>query len=124
MKKTMQFLFALSMIMEGQNSFAGTPETASILDKPESITSTKSSAKGIQYLILTVTDDLMKPIQGDTVNAPCTGQKPALTNTAGVAEFSYSGSCPCSGAPAYITTKTCDVEISINCSTDNPVICN
>ena len=123
MKKTIQFLFAMTVLFEGQNSFAGTNEM--VTDKPMLNTTLASPTRGIQYLIVTVLDDLTeKPIAGATVNAPCTGLKPMLTNASGVAQFALSGNCNCNNATANVSTTSCNTYITLSCSSDNMAYCH
>jgi|GEM_PF-2436512 len=123
MKKTIQFLFAMSILMEGHNSFAGTNELTTNADKPIANMPLVSPTRGIQYLIVTVLDDKEQPISGATVAAPCTGQSPMLTNKLGIAQFTLTGSCNCNGAEADITTSSCDTHITLSCSGPNDAIC-
>ena len=120
MKKTMQFLFAMSILIEGQSAFAGTPTTS---DKMEVKTSLVSSTRGQQFLLITVMDDIGKPLPNATVNAPCTGLKPMLTNASGIAQFALPGNCGCNNQHADISTSTCNVRITLNCSSENPAVC-
>jgi hypothetical protein len=123
MKKTIQFLFAMSILMEGQNSFAGTNEITLTPDRPSINTQLASPARGIQYLIVTVMDDKEQPIAGATVSAPCTGQSAMQTNKLGIAQFTLSGSCNCNGSQADITTSSCETRITLSCSGSNDAVC-
>jgi hypothetical protein len=122
MKKTIQFLFAMSILMEGQNSFAGTTEINATLDKAAA-TPMISTSKGIQYVIVTVMDDNYKPIAGASVAAPCTGQKAIITDENGNAQFNLPGACNCNGATAYISSPSCTMQIPLKCGADNEAIC-
>lgn len=117
MKKTMQLLFAMSIIIEGQNTFAGTnkailPEA----EKPLINTPAINPIKGQQYIAIMVFDGYENPIAGATVNAPCTGMKPVITGANGVATFILPGACNCNGAPAYVTTSTCSTTVPLQCN--------
>jgi hypothetical protein len=120
MKKTIQFLFAMSILLEGHSSFAGIPESA---DKTLPTMPLLSPVRGPQVLIITVLDDKEQPIAGATVSAPCTGQSAMLTNKLGVAQFTLTGSCNCNGAEADITTSSCDTRITLSCTGDNDAVC-
>jgi hypothetical protein len=124
MKKTMQFLFAMSILMEGQSSFAGTTEIpSSISDKTTLNAPILSTIRGQQVVMVIVLDDVGKPIAGATVAAPCTGLSPMLTNSSGIAQFNLKGNCNCNGAEADITTSTCETRIVLSCGSDNPATC-
>jgi hypothetical protein len=123
MKKTMQFLFAMCILFEGQNSFAGTNVVNANAEKPVANAPMVSPARAQQILVITVLDDLLKPIEGATVSAPCTGQSPKLTNSSGVAQFSWIGTCNCTGTQAEVTTSTCDDLITLHCNVNNQAIC-
>jgi hypothetical protein len=121
MKKTIQILFAMSILMEGQSSFAKTIETKPILGKPE--LPMVSSNKGQQFCMVTVLDDNYKPISGASVAAPCTGQKAITTDENGHAQFYLTGACNCNGAAAYIISPSCTMQIALKCGADNEAIC-
>jgi hypothetical protein len=121
MKKSMQFLFAMSILLEGQSSFAGTNGT--ILDKPILNAPTISPARGQQVVLVTVLDPEGKPIEGASVNAPCTHLSPQITDAEGVATFDLPGSCNCNAQPAYITGTGCSAEIGLQCTSSNDAIC-
>ena len=124
MKKSMQFFFAMCIILEGYQSFAGTPSESTVTDKLSSNAPLSSALKAPQILVITVTDDGMKPIHGAAVYAPCTGiTDPIYTNSAGEAQFSWTGSCNCNGAQAEIITPDCNEYIPLKCSTNNQAIC-
>ena len=123
MKKTIQFLFAMSLLMEGQNSFAGTNEVITNPDKPISKMELVSPTRGQLYLIVTVLDDKEQPIAGATVSAPCTGQSAMQTNKLGIAQFTLTGACNCNGAQADITTSSCETRITLSCSGNNDAFC-
>ena len=123
MKKTIQFLFAMSILMEGQNSFAGVNEITTNPDKPIANMSLTSPSRTIQYLIVTVMDEKDQPVSGATVAAPCTGDNPMLTNENGIVEFPITGNCNCNGAQAAITTSTCNTKITLSCTGSNDAIC-
>ncbi len=125
MKKTLQFLFALSIMLEGGSAFAGTNETTSSSDKNAPATPVVSPMiKGQVVVAITVLDVSNDPIQGAEVAAPCTGQPPAYTNASGVATFTVS-TCNCNDKPAHITTpQGCAVNINLVCGTGNIANCN
>ena len=120
MKKTFQFLFAMSILLEGHSSFAGTTES---VEKTLPSVPLISSTKGPQVLIITVLDDKEQPIAGATVSAPCTGQNPMQTNKLGIAQFTLTGACNCNGAQADITTSSCETRITLSCSGNNDAFC-
>ena len=123
MKKTIQFLFAMCILMDATNSFAGTNDPA-VVEKPVLNTATVNSTRGIQVLILTVVDDSFKPISGATVNAPCTGQGAKVTDSNGNVQFSISGTCGCNEQTAYVTTPAgCATHISLTCTGTNEAVC-
>ena len=123
MKKTIQFLFAMCILMDATNSFAGTNDPA-VIEKPVLNTATVNSTRGIQVLILTVVDDSFKPISGATVNAPCTGQGAKTTDVHGNVQFSLSGACGCNEQTAYVTTPGgCSTHISLTCTGTNEAVC-
>jgi hypothetical protein len=124
MKKTLQFLFAMSILIEGQNSFAGTNEiVSSLTDKPVFNTPLISSTRGQQFLIVLVMDEFEKPISGAHVSAPCTGHGAMMTNESGMVQFPITGNCNCNGASANVTTSSCNTNITLSCSTTNEAIC-
>lgn len=124
MKKTVQFLFAMCILMDATNSFAGTNEPATTPDKPVLTTTSITTSRGIQVLLLTVVDDSFKPIAGATVNAPCTGQGAKVTDSNGNVQFSISGTCACNEQTAYITTPAgCATHINLTCTGTNEAVC-
>ena len=125
MKKTLQFLLVLSIMLEGASSFAGTPGSAASTDKtPEPTPTVNPIIKGQQIIGITVVDASNDPIPGAEVTAPCTGQPPAYTNAAGYASFTVSN-CNCGDKPAHISTvQGCSVNISLVCGTGNMANCN
>ncbi len=111
-------------MFEGYSSFAGTGETTAALDKPVLNAPIASPIRGQQVFIVTVMDDNYNPIAGADVYAPCTGQKPMLTNAQGVAQFTLTGQCNCEGAMAAITTPGgCNEQIELKCNSENPAYC-
>lgn len=120
MKKSMQFLFAMCILFEAQSSFAGTTVNS---DKTIANSTMVSPARGQQVLIVTVLDPMLKPIQGAMVSAPCTGHDPIATNSSGVAQFSWIGTCNCTGTQAEVTTPDDDELVTLKCGVNNQVIC-
>lgn len=111
MKKTMQFLFAMSIILEGNNSFAGTNKTAPVADKPTLTPPVASPIRGQQAVIITVLDAAdYEPVSGAVIAAPCTGERARTTNWTGTAVFQIRSGCHCNGASATVTTPKGDVE--------------
>jgi hypothetical protein len=121
MKRTMQFLFAMSILLEGFSATAGTNPT--IEDKPIANTAMVSTVRSPLVLIVTVLDDSYKPIQGARVAAPCTGLAPIYTDVNGNAQFTLPGRCNCDGAQAQVSTSTCNEYISLKCAGPNEAIC-
>jgi hypothetical protein len=75
-------------------------------------------------VIVIVNDQTQKPIAGATVSAPCTGWPSKTTNVSGQVQFSGTGSCPCSGASANVTTnKGCNVNTTIVCDGTATAVC-
>jgi len=125
MKKTIQFLFAMTILIEGQSAFAGSNEINTIKDKPAVSAPLLSPSRGLQVLILTVEDEVGKPIHGAIVNAPCTGLNAVATDVNGIARFVLPGTCGCGSQPAYISTPHgSNMQVSLSCSGDNVVTCN
>lgn len=123
MKKTVQFLFALCILFPGQKSFAGVNPEAANVDKPTVSAPLANMTRTTMYLAIIVYDEYSKPVSGASVYAPCTGQKPILTDATGIAQFTINGQCNCDGAQAEITTSTCDNFISLKCDIVNQAFC-
>jgi hypothetical protein len=121
-EKTMQFLFAMSIILEGNSSFAGTNKTTPVDDKPTLSTSSVTPIRGPQVMIITVLDDEFEPVSGATISAPCTGSRAVTTNWTGTAIFPVRAGCHCNGASATVTTPKGDVEhVALKPTGDNVV---
>lgn len=124
MKKSMQFLLAMCIFSIGQNSYAGVnPELPASLDKPVVSAPLISPMGNMQVLVIIVYDEFQKPLQGAMVHAPCTGQDPIASNSSGVAQFSWIGTCNCDGTKAEITTPDCDAYIPLKCGVVNQANC-
>jgi len=120
MKKTMQFLFAMSIMMEGFSSFAGTNKA---LESKTSINPPLASpVKRPMVVIVTVVDDDFEPVSRAKVSAPCTGQRPIETDWTGTAIFHITAQCHCENARGTVTTEKGDVEnVELHEGTDNVV---
>ena len=111
MKKTMQFLFAMSIILEGNSSFAGTNKTAPVKESPSVNTPTVSPIRGPQAVVVVALDAVdFEPVSGAVISVPCTGERARTTNWTGTAVFMIRSGCHCNGGTATITTKKGDVE--------------
>ena len=111
MKKTMQFLFAMSIILEGNSSFAGTNKTAPVKENPSLNAPMPTPIRGPQVMIITVLDAVdFEPVSGAVISAPCTGERTRTTNWSGTTVFQVRSGCHCNGGTATITTKKGDVE--------------
>ena len=107
----MQFLFAMSIILEGNSSFAGTNKTAPVKESTTISTPEANPIRGQLPVILTVLDAVdFEPVSGAVISAPCTGEASRTTNWTGTVVFQVRSGCHCNGGTATITTKKGDVE--------------
>lgn len=68
-------------------------------------------------ILVIVYDQKSNPIQGAMVDAPCTGLPAQYTDANGVAVFNIDGQCNCDQGTAQVTTKTCNMQVPIDCGT-------
>ena len=81
---------------------------------------------GSGWTLAVIVGDLKgTPISGALVSAPCTGWPAKTTDITGKAQFSGTGTCPCSVSPASVTTnKGCDVKLNVSCDSTYTVSCS
>jgi hypothetical protein len=70
-------------------------------------------------VVIVVSDSKGNPVSGAKVTLPCSGESYELTNAEGNADFSGSGTCPCTESLVNVNTSKSNVNQDVSCGTND-----